>query len=127
MKIAALVSLAVAVLAFTEASPIDRRPHPSAAGHSVPLTRNKNYKPNAKAQIAKLNARYPGLKILAGSSGQVPLTDVSPDTEVIYLSRNKIGLCEEAVELDINSDQFDHLVLRKRLRRYPRPDCQAGL
>ena len=92
MKITALVSLAVAVLAFTEASPIDRRPHPSSAGHSVPLTRNKNYKPNAKAQIAKLNARYPGLKILAGSSGSVPLTDVAPDTEVKHLSRSTTDL-----------------------------------
>ncbi|KFH63283.1 hypothetical protein MVEG_10693 [Podila verticillata NRRL 6337] len=105
MKITALVSLAVAVLAFTEASPIDRRPHPSAAGHSVPLTRNKNYKPNAKAQIAKLNARYPGLKILAGSSGKVPLTDVAPDTE--YYGSVSIGTPAQVVKLDFDTGSSD--------------------
>ncbi|KAG0342412.1 hypothetical protein BG000_004709 [Podila horticola] len=105
MKITALVSLAVAVLAFTEASPIDRRPRPDAAGHSVPLTRNKNFKPNTKAQIAKLNARYPGLKILAGSSGKVPLTDVSPDTE--YYGSVSVGTPAQVVKLDFDTGSSD--------------------
>ncbi|KAF9089779.1 hypothetical protein BGX29_011868 [Mortierella sp. GBA35] len=80
MRITALVTLAAAVLAFTDASPIARRPHPSG-GHAIPLIRNPHFKHNTKAQIAKLNKRYPGLNILAGSTGHVPLTDVSPDLE----------------------------------------------
>ncbi|KAG0034810.1 hypothetical protein BGZ81_002902 [Podila clonocystis] len=105
MKIAALVSLAVAILAFTEASPINRRPRPDAAGHSVPLTRNKNYKPNTKAQIAKLNARYPGLRILADSSGNVPLTDVSPDLE--YYGSVSVGTPAQVVKLDFDTGSSD--------------------
>ncbi|KAG0200914.1 hypothetical protein BGX28_006161 [Mortierella sp. GBA30] len=93
MKITLLVSIAAAVLAITEASPINRRPHGhghghhgkghsgNKTGHSVPLTRNPHFKHDSKAQFAKLNKRYPGLNILAAGSGQVPLTDVSPDLE----------------------------------------------
>ncbi|KAF8939950.1 hypothetical protein BGZ58_008214 [Dissophora ornata] len=64
MKITAFVSLAVALLAFTDAAAINRRPKPNPNGHSVALTRNENYIHNTHAQIAKLNRRYPGLNIL---------------------------------------------------------------
>ncbi|KAF8925405.1 hypothetical protein BGZ58_000832, partial [Dissophora ornata] len=99
MKITALVSLAAAVLALTEASPIARRPH--SEGHAINLTRNANYKPNAKAQIAKLNKRYPNLQILAASTGSVPLTDVSPDLE--YYGSVSVGTPAQVVKLDFDT------------------------
>ncbi|KAG0348269.1 Type I transmembrane sorting receptor [Podila minutissima] len=115
MKITALVSLAVAVLAFTEASPIDRRPRPdSNNGHSVPLTRNKNYKHNGRAQIAKLAARYPQLGLEerfshlrnnAASSGHVPLTDVGNDLE--YYGNVSVGTPAQVVKLDFDTGSSD--------------------
>ncbi|KAF8976241.1 hypothetical protein BGZ46_008421 [Entomortierella lignicola] len=102
MKITALVSLAAAVLAFTDASPIHR---PNPKGHAVPLTRNPHYKHNTKAQIAKLNKRYPGLNILAGSTGKVPLTDVSPDTE--YYGSVSVGTPAQTIKLDFDTGSSD--------------------
>ncbi|KAF9369143.1 hypothetical protein CPB97_003876, partial [Podila verticillata] len=110
MKITALVSLAVAVLAFTEASPIDRRPQPDNNGHSVPLTINKNFKHNGRAQIAKLAARYPQLGLQerfahlrnnAASSGHVPLTDVPTDLE--YYGSVSVGTPAQVVKLDFDT------------------------
>ncbi|KAF9537797.1 hypothetical protein EC957_007662 [Mortierella hygrophila] len=105
MKITAFVTLAAAVLAFTDASPIARRPHPTSAGHSVSLTRNPHFKHNTRAQIAKLNKRYPGVNILAGSSGQVPLTDVNPDLE--YYGTVSVGTPAQNVKLDFDTGSSD--------------------
>ncbi|KAF9960975.1 hypothetical protein BGZ72_005278 [Mortierella alpina] len=105
MKITALVSLAVAVLAFTDATPIDRRPHGSHGGHSVPMTRNPHFKHNTKAQIAKLNKRYPGLKILAASSGSVPLVDVQNDLE--YYGTVSVGTPAQNFKLDFDTGSSD--------------------
>ncbi|KAF9549543.1 hypothetical protein EC957_003495 [Mortierella hygrophila] len=104
MRITALVTLAAAVLAFTDASPIARRPHLSG-GHAVPLTRNASYKHNTRAQIAKLNKRYPSLQILAGSTGQVPLTDVSPDLE--YYGTVAVGTPAQNFKLDFDTGSSD--------------------
>ncbi|KAG0052001.1 hypothetical protein BGZ83_003079 [Gryganskiella cystojenkinii] len=103
MKITALLSLAVAVLAVTEATPVARRPHPD--GHAVNLTRRENYKHNTPGQIRKMNARYPGLKILAGSSGSVPLTDVSPDLE--YYGSVSVGTPAQVLKLDFDTGSSD--------------------
>ncbi|KAI7830659.1 hypothetical protein BC939DRAFT_473475 [Gamsiella multidivaricata] len=103
MKITALVSLAVAVLAFTDASPINRRPHPHQGGFSVPMTRNPHFKHNTKAQIAKLNKRYPG-RILAASSGSVPLVNVDNDLE--YYGSVSVGTPAQVVKLDFDTN-FD--------------------
>ncbi|GJJ70344.1 hypothetical protein EMPS_02693 [Entomortierella parvispora] len=100
MKIFALVSLAAAVLAFAEASPVKSHP-----GHAVPLTRNPHFKHNTKAQIAKLNHRYPGLKILSGSTGNVPLTDVSPDLE--YYGTVAVGTPAQNFKLDFDTGSSD--------------------
>ncbi|KAF9170916.1 hypothetical protein BGX21_008267 [Mortierella sp. AD011] len=109
MKITALVSLAVAVLAITEANPINRRPRPNSNGHEVQLTRNPNFKHNTKAQINKLNKRYPGLKILAtatsGSTGSVPLTDVDPDLE--YYGSVSVGTPAQVFKLDFDTGSSD--------------------
>jgi hypothetical protein len=101
MKLTALVSLAVAVLAFSEATPIDRRPRPSPRGQSVPLTRNPHFKHNTKAQMAKLNKRYPDLRLLAASSGHVPLVDVGNDLE--YYGSVSVGTPAQVVKLDFDT------------------------
>ncbi|KAG0305941.1 hypothetical protein BGZ98_003271 [Dissophora globulifera] len=103
MKVAALVSLAAAAaLAFVDASPIHK---PDPNGHSVPLTRNPHFKHNTKAQMAKLNRRYPGVNILAGSIGTVPLTDVSPDLE--YYGSVSVGTPAQVVKLDFDTGSSD--------------------
>lgn len=100
MKITALVSLTVALLAFSGAAPINRRPrgtsHIVRKGHPVPLTRNPRFKHNTPAQMAKLNHRYPGINI-TGSSGKVPLTDVRPDLE--YYGTVSVGTPAQDVKL----------------------------
>jgi len=99
MKITALLSLAVAVLAISEATPVARRPH--SDGHAVPLTRRENFRHNTPAQIRKLNARYPQLQIKAGSTGSVPLTDVSPDLE--YYGSVNVGTPAQVFKLDFDT------------------------
>ncbi|KAF8924851.1 hypothetical protein BGZ47_003652, partial [Haplosporangium gracile] len=97
MKVTALVvSLAVAVLAVVDASPLKISPK---HGHAVPLTRNPNYKHNTKAQIAKLNKRYPGVNILA--TGSVPLVNVHPDLE--YYGTVSVGTPAQNVKLDFDT------------------------
>ncbi|KAI7819005.1 hypothetical protein BC939DRAFT_272586 [Gamsiella multidivaricata] len=94
MKFIALVSLAAAVLALSEAAP-------NPNGHSVPLTRNPHFKHNTHAQIAKLNRRYPGMNILKGSTGNVPLTNVHPDLE--YYGSVSVGSPAQVVKLDFDT------------------------
>ncbi|KAF9343213.1 hypothetical protein BGX26_006084, partial [Mortierella sp. AD094] len=98
MKIAALVTLTVAALAFTEAAPAPK-------GHSVPLTRNPHFKHNTRAQIGKLNKRYPGINILSNSSSRVPLTNVNPDLE--YYGSVSIGSPAQVIELDFDTGSSD--------------------
>lgn len=75
MRHIALISLTiVAGSQLASASPII--PANRTASYAVPLTHNPYFKPNAQAQVAKLNKRYPDLKVLAGFTGLVPLTDV---------------------------------------------------
>lgn len=98
MKITALVSLAAAVMAIAEAAPTKNN------GHAVNLTRNPHYKPNSKAQFAKLNKRYPGLNILKASTGTVPLTDVSPDLE--YYGTASVGTPAQNFKLDFDTVRY---------------------
>ncbi|KAG0330537.1 hypothetical protein BGZ99_000007 [Dissophora globulifera] len=97
MKVTALVSLAVAVLAFAEAAP-------SPKGHAVPLTRNPHFKHNTKAQMAKINRRYPNVNVLAGS-GHVPLVNVHPDLE--YYGSVSVGSPAQVVKLDFDTGSSD--------------------
>ncbi|KAG0305938.1 hypothetical protein BGZ98_003268 [Dissophora globulifera] len=110
MKITLLVSLAAAaMLAMTDAAPINRRPHGTTnrtlrAGHAIPLTRNSNYKQNTRGHIAKLNRRYPGINILA-STGNVPLTDSNPDLE--YYGTVSVGTPAQDFKLDFDTGSSD--------------------
>ncbi|KAF8939951.1 aspartic proteinase IV [Dissophora ornata] len=112
MKITFLVSLAAAVMVLTDAAPVNRRPnlgktqHKSVhhGGHSIPLTRNSNFKHNTRGQMAKLNRRYPGINILA-SSGSVPLTDSNPDLE--YYGTVSIGTPGQDFKLDFDTGSAD--------------------
>ncbi|KAG0345936.1 Type I transmembrane sorting receptor [Podila humilis] len=99
MKIISLVTLAFALLIFSDANPIGRRPRPNNAGHSVPVFCKANYKQSGRAQPAKLSARYsqlgldtrfPTLRNNAATSGRVPLTDVDNDLE--YYGSVSVGI-----------------------------------
>ncbi|KAG0324686.1 hypothetical protein BGZ99_001572 [Dissophora globulifera] len=102
--IAAVLSLAVASLAITDAAP-------SPIGHAVPLIRNVHHKKNFHAQIAKLAHRYPELKLNTNATmslaatGGVPLTDVGPDSE--YYGQVSIGSPAQKVLLDFDTGSSD--------------------
>ncbi|KAF9193934.1 hypothetical protein BGZ49_003229, partial [Haplosporangium sp. Z 27] len=83
----AILSVAVAALAFTEAAPAAGH-----AGHEIPLVRNEKHIKNFRSAMAKLAHRYPQLGLAvptagpihddaAAKTGAVPLTDVGPDSE----------------------------------------------
>ncbi|KAI1315953.1 hypothetical protein EDD11_010591 [Mortierella claussenii] len=101
MKITALVSLAAAVLAITEAAPLEFQPK---HGHAIPLSRNPNFKHNTKAQINKMNARY-GNRVLAGSTGTVPLVNVNHDVE--YYGSVSVGSPAQVFKLDFDTGSSD--------------------
>ncbi|KAG0200913.1 hypothetical protein BGX28_006160 [Mortierella sp. GBA30] len=104
MKITALVSLAAAVLACSDASPINRRPHLAPGkGFSVPLTRKPEFQHNTKAQIAKMDARYN--KVRAASTGRVPLVNVKPDLE--YYGTVSVGTPAQNFKLDFDTGSSD--------------------
>ncbi|KAI1315954.1 hypothetical protein EDD11_010592 [Mortierella claussenii] len=101
MKITALLSVAAAVLAFTEAAP-------NPNGHAVPLTRNPHHKYNTRAQIERLNKRYPSLNInnkAGGKTGKVPLVNVHSDVE--YYGSVSVGSPAQVVKLDFDTGSSD--------------------
>ncbi|KAF9540622.1 hypothetical protein EC957_003964 [Mortierella hygrophila] len=100
MRITALVSLAAAVLAFADASPLKFSPK---HGHAVPLTRNPNYRHNTQAQINKMNARYGNIR--AASTGKVPLVNVDQDIE--YYGTVSVGTPAQNVKLDFDTGSSD--------------------
>ncbi|KAI1321757.1 hypothetical protein EDD11_000033 [Mortierella claussenii] len=103
MKTTAFLTLAAAALAITQATPIAKISD-SSARHSVPLTRNPTFKHNTKAQIARLNLRYPGINILS-SSGTVPISDVNRDLE--YYGTVSVGTPGQDVRLDFDTGSAD--------------------
>ncbi|KAF9139943.1 hypothetical protein BG015_001844 [Linnemannia schmuckeri] len=102
MKIFALVSLAGAALTVVNALPIVVN---NRTAFVVPLTRNPHFKPDAQAQIAKLNRRYPGLNVLAASAGRIPLINVHPDLE--YFGPVSVGTPAQSFKLNFDTGSAD--------------------
>ncbi|KAH7060203.1 rhizopuspepsin 2 precursor [Linnemannia elongata] len=100
MRITALVSLAAAVLAIADASPLKFSPK---HGHAVPLTRNPNFKHNTQAQINKMSVRYGNIR--AASTGTVPLVNVQHDIE--YYGTVSVGTPAQNVKLDFDTGSSD--------------------
>ncbi|KAF9083758.1 hypothetical protein BGX23_011158 [Mortierella sp. AD031] len=117
MKIGTFISLAVAVVAVTEAQ---LTPH---QGTAIPLSLNPNHKKNFRAAITKLAHRYPQLNLESHhpfhplpinngaardkgkGTGKVPLTDVGPDSE--YFGTVEVGTPGQKFRLNFDTGSSD--------------------
>ncbi|KAF9103854.1 Type I transmembrane sorting receptor [Mortierella sp. AM989] len=102
MKFTALISLAAAVLAVVEAGP-------SAPTNAVPLVLNPNHKRDFHAAMARINKRYPQLKLgnrqKAAGTGTVPLIDVGRDSE--YYGSVQVGTPGQTIRLNFDTGSAD--------------------
>lgn len=103
--ISSCVALAVLVLS-TEAAPNGKKVN-------IPLTKNKDYKPNAKNAIQKVLAKYHRHRSTSSSSnststdgiGRVPVTDYYNDIE--YFGQVKVGTPGVTLKLDFDTGSSD--------------------
>ncbi|CAO3570748.1 unnamed protein product [Mortierella alpina] len=102
MKISAFASLTV--LALAHAAPINKS-FSLKNVYTIPLTRDPHFKPSTHAQIAKMNKRYPGTRILHSTTGDVPIVDVMPDLE--YHGSVSVGTPAQAFKLNFDTGSSD--------------------
>ncbi|KAF9574925.1 hypothetical protein EC968_004926 [Mortierella alpina] len=102
MKISAVATLAIFALA--QAAPINKT-SPLKNAYVIPLTRDPRFMPSARAQIAKMHARYPGTRILKGTTGKIPLTDVKLDLE--YYGSVSVGTPAQVFKLNFDTGSSD--------------------
>ncbi|KAF9926970.1 hypothetical protein BGZ67_007801 [Mortierella alpina] len=102
MRIFALASLAIFALA--QAAPINKT-SPLKNVYAIPLTRNPHFMPSARAQFAKMHVRYPGTRILKGTTGEIPLIDVKPDLE--YYGSVSVGTPAQVFKLNFDTGSSD--------------------
>ncbi|KAG0741624.1 hypothetical protein G6F57_011739 [Rhizopus arrhizus] len=103
--ISSCVALAVLVLS-TEAAPNGKKVN-------IPLTKNKDYKPNAKNAIQKVLAKYHTHRSASSSSnststdgiGRVPVTDYYNDIE--YFGQVTVGTPGVTLKLDFDTGSSD--------------------
>ena len=130
MKLSAFASLAF--LALAQAAPINKISLLKNV-FAIPLTRDPHFKPSARAQIAKMHLRYPGTRILQGTTAKIPVIDVKPDLEYygsvsvgtpaqvfkLYVCRMASGLFNwEAMKTDMTPTLFFVLAYPTLAHRY---------
>lgn len=110
--ISSCVALAFVALAVEAA--------PSGKKLNIPLKKNSDYKPNAKASLKKAIAKYTKNKITPAStnspsgSGSVPVTDEGNDVE--YYGIVKVGTPGVELKLDFDTGSSDLWFGKKGIR-----------
>ncbi|KAF9355279.1 Type I transmembrane sorting receptor [Mortierella sp. AD094] len=103
MKFTALIPLAAAVLAVVKA---DTTPQ----GTAIPLVANPNHKRDFHSAMARINKRYPQLRLgnrlkATAGTGKVPLTDVGRDSE--YYGAIQVGTPGQTIHLNFDTGSSD--------------------
>ncbi|ORX50170.1 rhizopuspepsin 4 precursor [Hesseltinella vesiculosa] len=95
MKISLCVALLAATVGVIQAAPTEKT-------HKVTLIHNKNFKRDARRSVAKAHAKF---HTLAATSGTVPMTDVSGDSE--YYAEVQVGTPPQTLKLDFDTGSSD--------------------